>query len=360
MTTELIPQELPIVASQDRPLTVQEVSQQSLVIHRILTEVMVEGIHYGKIPGTDKPTLLQPGAEKICATFRLAPKYDVEDLSEPHNNLFRYRVKCSIYTIRDGYFVGSAVGEASTAEEKYQWQRAVCQEQWDEADPTQRRKKWKEDGTHILQIQRNGADLANTCLKMATKRALISATRCSTACSDLLDVDLDEEAVADLVKEQAKEQTKDQAPAQKPKAKTPPAPRVPYGNYKDKHIDDPAVPLAELQYLANSTEKGLDDPKRAKFKAQNQAFLVALDTEIARRTNTAAPGQAQGGQPKESTRGPMPDATWTEFEALAMEKYSAAVQAVLASVGLVDLAQVKPEERWTCFDKINAEVGAQH
>lgn len=356
MTTDMIPQELPIVANPDRPLTVQEVSAQSLVIHRILTQVMVEGIHYGKIEGTDKPTLLQPGAEKICATFRLAPKYDVEDLSEPHSNLFRYRVKCSIHTIRDGYFVGSAVGEASTAEEKYQWQRAVCQEQWDEADPAQRRKKWQRDGSFILQVQRNGADLANTCLKMATKRALISATRCATACSDLLDVDLDDEAVADLVKEQAKEQTKEQASAQKPKAKTPPAPKVPFGNYKDKHIDDPVVPLAELEYLAGSTARGLEDPKRAKFKAQNQAFLVALDAEIARRTNAPGPGQAPVGQAKESTRAPMPDTSWAEFARMATEKWQPEADRVFMELGVQGFEQVELANRWVVFDRINALV----
>jgi hypothetical protein len=81
--------ELAVAMPQGRPLTVGEITAQSMVIHRILNEVMVEGIHYGKIPGTgDKPTLLQPGAEKLCVTFRLAPKYHVEDLRDPLQNPF--------------------------------------------------------------------------------------------------------------------------------------------------------------------------------------------------------------------------------------------------------------------------------
>ena len=135
--------DLAVAMPQGRPLTVGEITAQSMVIHRILNEVMVKDIHYGQIPGTDKPTLFQPGAEKICAVFRLAPKQLVDDLSEPHNNLYRYRVSCSLYTIQDGLFVGAAVGEASSAEEKYSWERAVCQEHWDSTDPTRRREKFK-------------------------------------------------------------------------------------------------------------------------------------------------------------------------------------------------------------------------
>jgi hypothetical protein len=84
MTQELT-QDLPITVDVDRPMTTGELSKQAHLIAAILDQVMVKDVHYGVIPGTQKPTLYQAGAEKICATFRLAPRDDVEDLSEPHN-----------------------------------------------------------------------------------------------------------------------------------------------------------------------------------------------------------------------------------------------------------------------------------
>src|SRR5690349_12160789 len=113
MTQELIAQELPVTQNLDRSMTAGELTKQAQLIQDILEQVMVDGVHFGIIPGTEKPTLYQPGAEKICATFHLAPRQSVEDLSEPHNNFFRYRVACSLYTINTGLFVGAAVGEAS-------------------------------------------------------------------------------------------------------------------------------------------------------------------------------------------------------------------------------------------------------
>ena len=305
--------ELPTAVDTGRALTGQEMTAQSMVIHRILNEVMVEGIHYGKVPGADKPTLLQPGAEKICATFRLAPKYHVEDLSEPHNNFYRYRVACSLYTIRDGLFVGSAVGEASSAEEKYSWERAVCEEHYETTDPTRRRLKFKKAGGEnfekIHQVQRNAADLANTVLKMATKRAFISATRAATAASDLLDVDLDEPAVADLAKDERAEQPK-------PKAKPKPAPSFSYGKHKGQPITDPAIEIGYLQFMADSTAAAVADPAKAKFVAQNRLFLLALDAEIASRNAKATPGtspEPNPGLPPTPTAPDAPALSWGQL-----------------------------------------------
>ncbi len=338
MTQELTTQDLPTTQNLDQYMTAGELTKQARLIQDILEKVMVgptadnpQGVHYGIVPGTKKPTLLQPGAEKICATFRLAPKYAVEDLSEPHNNFYRYRVICSLYTIRDGLFVGSACGESCSAEEKYQWEKAVCQEEWDQADPTRRRVKFKnkyqsEEIEQIQQVQRNAADLSNTILKISCKRAYVSATRSATAASDLLDVDLEDEAVADLAREQQGEQ---EAP-KKPKAKASAAPLIPYGKHKldpqgnPQRIDSPDVPLDYLQWMADKTAATLKeieaDPKhkRKNFKQQDQALLIALDAEILRRKTAdsaapATPGEGQTGKPIEGAGKPISDTSWAEY-----------------------------------------------
>lgn len=281
MSNELT--ELPTVQHVEREMTTQELMAQSIRIHEVLTKVMVKDIHYGVIPGTQKPTLYQAGAEKICSTFRLAPRYDVDDLSEPGENFYRYRAKCSLHTIRDGLFVGSAMGEASSAEEKYQWEAAVCQEHYDATDPSRKRIKFKRvrDGGHeeILQVQRNCADLANTVLKIACKRAFLSAVKGATAASDILDVDLDEEAVADLKRGETEE---------KPKPKMQPAPslKLAFGRSKGKAINDPSVPVEDLEWMSKYLSDGLQKPDRAQYHAKDKVTIKQLEEEIGRRKNT--------------------------------------------------------------------------
>lgn len=341
--------ELPVTQELHRPMTTGELLTQSQLIHDVLTKVMVDGIHYGKIPGTgDKPTLYLAGAEKIDATFRLAPKYEIEDLCEPHNNFYRYRAKCSLYTIRDGYFVGSAVGEASSAEEKYMWERAVCDEQWESLPSDQRRIKWKKDKatgevTQIKQIRTNAADIANTVLKIATKRAHVSASKGATAASDILEVDFDEEAVQDLKRKEQDEAPQQEAP--KPKAKAKPAPKLPFGRSKHKAINDPSVPVDDLKWMRDAIAAKLDDPSREKWKANDQALIQALDAELAARAKAA---------PAEQTdqREPMRDEEWAQFTMQMDTDFHDAYVKVKAEFKAADMKAIPGAARWAFYDRI--------
>lgn len=387
---DVITQQLPVTQNLDHYMTAGDLTKQALLIQEILEKVMVgptpdnpQGVHYGIVPGTKKPTLLQPGAEKICATFHLAPKYQVEDLSEPHNNFYRYRVACSLHTIRDGLFVGSACGESSSAEEKYQWEKAVCQEEYDQTDPTRRRIKFKkkyqsEEIEQIQQVQRNAADLSNTVLKIACKRAYVSATRSATAASDLLEVDLEEPAVADLVRQEQGEQA---TPTAKPKAKAKPAPSFHYGKFKDRAITDEIIPLDYLEYMSNQIAATIQeinaDPKhkRAKFKAQDTLFLAALDAEIAHRkamqaeSDTKAPqnasqmpsqaaevspGEAQASKPIDSTRKPFSDSSWADFIIYCEEEAAAHYVAVKVQYKVASGHEVTGEKRFGFYDAVMA------
>lgn len=324
MSNEMQVQDLPAVVDIDRPMSVKEVLTQSLIVHEILTRVMVQDIHYGTLPGCKKPSLYQPGAEKICTTFRLAPKYETEDLSEPRDNFYRYRVRCSLYTIRDGLFVGSAMGEASTAEEKYQWEAALNQRHFDATDPDKRRIKFKKnahvDGgvEEILQVQQNAADLANTVLKMACKRALTSVTKGATAASDIFDVDLEEEAVGKLAKDE-------QEALPKPKAKAAPLPKLGFREHKGKHIDDPSVPLDELRWFHDYIKKGLGSEKRKPYDKQDRHMLSCLIAEIQKREQGIAIESAQhNGPAMPLERLPMDDDAWRDYCRLWQDQDEAA------------------------------------
>jgi hypothetical protein len=154
---------------------------------------MKSDVHYGVIPGTDKPTLYKPGAEIILSMFRIAVDPTIEDLSTEEH--IRYRVQCKGTHMPTGGHIGTGVGEASTKEEKYAWRKAVCTEEFQETPEHRRRIKWKSwngNTERIEQVRMNPADLANTILKMAKKRALIDLTLTATAASDAFTQDMEE------------------------------------------------------------------------------------------------------------------------------------------------------------------------
>lgn len=165
-------------------------------IQEVMSALMKEGTHYGKIPGTDKPTLYKPGAELILTTFRIAATPSlIEDLST--SDEVRYRVTVRGTNQITGEVLGEMVGECSSNEEKYRWRRPVCDEEFDETSEDRRREKWAKgwDGKPNYkqkQLRTSPADVANTILKMAVKRALIAMTLVATGCSDIFAQDLED------------------------------------------------------------------------------------------------------------------------------------------------------------------------
>ena len=165
---------------------------------RLITEVMAnvleEGKDYGRIPGTDKPTLYKPGAEKLMLTFQLAAaRPDLEDLTTVDE--VRYRVSVPIEG-PEGRVLAVGIGEASSNEEKYRWRKPVCDEEWDETPAACRREKWfRGQGGKAYkgkQLRTSPADLANTVLKMAHKRAFIHGTLLATGASSVFNQDLED------------------------------------------------------------------------------------------------------------------------------------------------------------------------
>lgn len=195
-------QGLAVVPEHDAPLTAVQVRANVNLIQQVLRGVMKKDVHYGIIPGTPKPSLWKPGAEKIATTFRLAPEIIVEDLSSSDEAAFRVRVRL---LSASGLFIGEGVGSGSSSEEKYRWRKSVCDEEWQETPEDRRREKWAkgEKPYKIKQVRTNPADVANTVLKMAKKRALVDAVLTCTAASDVFDQDIEDVAEAGLELPQA-------------------------------------------------------------------------------------------------------------------------------------------------------------
>lgn len=205
--------------------SVEEVIAQVTKIQTLMEKVMKQDEHYGVIPGTQKPTLLKAGAEKLCFLFRLDPQYETtETHDEPHLNITS---RCTLWHIGSGLRMGSGMGSCSTKETKYAFRHAArkCPSCGKEAIIKGKEEygggwlcfkkkdgcgaKFKE-GDAAIETQEVGqvanenlADVYNTVLKMSNKRALVAAVLNVTAASDIFTQDLEDYAVIETSRPEA-------------------------------------------------------------------------------------------------------------------------------------------------------------
>ncbi len=185
-----------------RSMTAADVRSHVNLMQDVMMEVMKDGTHYGTIPGTKSKSLYKAGAEKLMATFRLAAKPEVDDLSA--NGEVAYRVTVNLLAPGD-VFVGAGIGECSSNEDKYAWRASICDEEFEMTPENRRRVKFAKYNGKVekkKQVRTNPSDVANTILKMAKKRAQVDAVITATAASDIFTQDIEdlpEEVVAEIV-----------------------------------------------------------------------------------------------------------------------------------------------------------------
>src|SRR5690606_4613606 len=118
---------------QHQVATAAEMQTHVQRIQQVMQAVMKKDTHYGTIPYTDKPTLYKAGSEVLLTAFRVAVDPEVQDLSDDEH--VRFRVIARGVHQTSGVVIGAGVGECSSAEEKYCWRDAVCDEEYDDTDP---------------------------------------------------------------------------------------------------------------------------------------------------------------------------------------------------------------------------------
>lgn len=185
--------------AQNNIMSADQMRERINAVQKVMQAVMKEETHYGKIPGTQKPTLYKAGSEVLLTTFHMGTRIEVNDLSK--GDEIRYQVKVVGFHQPTGADVGEGVGECSTSEEKYKWRTAICEEEF-EAFPESRKrikfqKSWnynarRHDIIQIQQVRTEPADLANTVLKMAKKRAQIDFTLTALGASDIFTQDIED------------------------------------------------------------------------------------------------------------------------------------------------------------------------
>jgi len=219
-TTLAVAPQSQIAQSDSLALSSMPVGQllaQLAAVQECMKFAMVKDKHYGVIPGCgDKPSLYKEGAEKLAFMFRLAPSFTIDErqLERGHRE---YRVTCTMRQIGTNIFLGEGVGSASSMEGKWRFRtgpqkltdKPVPREYWDTKrdNPTAAQaligkgnsaKKGPDGNWYIAEgggekvEHDNPADLYNTVLKMAKKRAHIDAILTCTAASDCFSQDLED------------------------------------------------------------------------------------------------------------------------------------------------------------------------
>jgi hypothetical protein len=197
-------------------LSVEQVVAQVQKIQRLMRDVMIEGVHYGTIPGTPKPTLYKAGAEILCLMFRLDPQYSTVEKVSPDGHK-EITSTCTLYHIPTGMRMGSGMGECSTRETKYAFRKGaracpacgkedtivkgkveygggwLCFKKKDGCGAKFRDGDASIEGQSVDRVANpNVADEYNTVLKMSNKRSLNAAVLNVTAASDIFTQDLED------------------------------------------------------------------------------------------------------------------------------------------------------------------------
>lgn len=232
--------EVSILRQQESTMSVLQVRHQMEQVRELMSAEMQNGEDFGVVPGTKKPTLLKPGAEKLCLMFRLAP--DPESVDTFDKDHLTVKAKCTLYHIPTGMKVGAGEGSCSTKESKYAFRDAnrICptcgveaiikgKEEFGGGWLCFKKKggcggKWS-DGAAEIENQKTGKvpnealpDLYNTVLKMANKRALVAAVLNVTAASAIFTQDIE-----DQPEPQRATETVPKNQTEQPQPETPPA-----------------------------------------------------------------------------------------------------------------------------------------
>ncbi|WP_125607941.1 hypothetical protein [Lapidilactobacillus bayanensis] len=141
--------------TQQMATQLQAISNFQTMVQKNLTPKQ----DYGVIPGTGKPTLLKPGAEKIQMLMGVTSEYNVVDKVEDYDKgFFAYTIKCVLK--KNDQKITEGLGSANTKEKKY--------------------------------VKQDPYSMINTVLKMAKKRAQVDATLTIASLSNVFTQDIED------------------------------------------------------------------------------------------------------------------------------------------------------------------------
>lgn len=201
--------------------SLEQLKDRYLMFNSFVQGVMRKDHDYLVIPGTDKPSLAKPGAEKLTTLFGLSSHFeqttnviDMTGETRGGEPFFLFAYKCSLY--RGDLFIAECEGSCNSWEKKYRYRNADrvcpncgkpsiikgkeeygggwicfakkggCGAKFSANDP-------KITGQQVGQVQNAEIyDQINTLQKMAQKRAFIGAVLIATNASEYFTQDIED------------------------------------------------------------------------------------------------------------------------------------------------------------------------
>jgi hypothetical protein len=202
-------------------MTIESAVERYQQVTEFVSRVLRKDVDYGVIPGTEKRTLLKPGAEKLTTFFGLSTRFQllerVEDWTgDSHGGepFFYYLYRCQLY--RGDALIAEADASCNSRETKYRWREAkrVCpacgvaaiikgREEWGGGWVCHRKQggcgaKYP-DGDQAIEGQQTGrvfnadiADQVNTIQKISQKRSLVAAVLIAVNASEFFTQDVED------------------------------------------------------------------------------------------------------------------------------------------------------------------------
>jgi hypothetical protein len=142
-------------------ISLVEAKERIDLLQQFVKEMMIAGQDYGIIGGYHKPTLLKPGAEKLCDIFGFSKQVNIINRIENwEKGIFAYEVKVTLVSKQTGFMEAEGIGTCNSKEKNF--------------------------------IDQDPFSLVNTLLKMAKKRALIDAVLSATRASGIFTQDIED------------------------------------------------------------------------------------------------------------------------------------------------------------------------
>ena len=208
---------------------------------------LIPEIDYGIIPGTEKPTLLKPGAEKLVRLLGLADEYAIESVKDWDKPFFHFQVTSYLRHLASGQIVATGVGECNSMEARFRWRQGkrscptcgaeaiikgkeeygggwICFKRQDGCGA-----KFNDNDERVIsqQVGRVENDdiysQVNTILKMAKKRSLVDAALSAGRLSNVFTQDVEDlqQGTGDRQPAKPQERRPQQRAAANPKQQSP-------------------------------------------------------------------------------------------------------------------------------------------
>jgi len=161
----------------------------------VVRKQLVAGHDFGRIPGTAKPSLWKPGAEKLCKLLGLADSYQVTNSIEDfEKGFFHYQVTCELHSIQTGTLIAQGLGSCNSKESRYRYRWVFASEVPSHVDKKSLATKTirTRQNRKVIMYRVDNDDifsLVNTILKIGKKRAMLDAVLSAGRLSDIFSQD---------------------------------------------------------------------------------------------------------------------------------------------------------------------------